>query len=289
MLTLDNSGCQFIVANSEQLDTVISNPSDYSSIKIIAKKNCCDTVYTDTFTLDNTNAYWENSLLGLVGGTNITSLRLINIATGKIFETVSSPVAIPTPSSVSTNVDAILTPYLASLGYTFSGSTTTSITGGYRVNLSNTFPDGFAPIDMTLSYNGVSTVTKWFFGSSSTSSNIQIGAEGLIIGCLLFSDTTLKDGVYTISITTYQVGSGTSVTEQSCVFIDCLTSCSIASIIGNLDQQTTLELLMFHHGLIEGSNCSCSNCATLCDLYKSLQRIINTYSGISVTNNCSNC
>lgn len=288
-MVLTNQNCDFIKLDSPEIKNIIQH-GGYKNIAIELTKNCCSNqVYNTVINLSNPNNQQikmfypsdEDPDQNLV----ITGMWVKNIITGEEYNTINTPLAYSdynctnnfgsiSPGSLYMQISAWFTGNLL----TPPGQDITS--SGTSCMVKYTYvPYPFIFTKMTYTKDDVE-FTRLFQGEGgSTAAFIQ--GTSIYINPTIISDTTTKfgDGVYTVNIT-FTKNNNSTLTDSSCIFIDCETKCKVAEKVDTVTTDTNLHLL--YYALTSASNCGCQ-CDKMCKLYEELLLELGTN---SLTSNC---
>lgn len=120
------------------------------------------------------------------------------------------------------------------------------------------------------------TVTSITFDNPfTTTSKVELSADGLKIFPAFFGLTEFMDGIYKFSVKTFE--SGKATLESNCLFVDITIKCKVAKLLNCIleenktkaPEKTGTIIHILHYGLVNGSNCGC-NCAEMCEVYEYL-------------------
>lgn len=293
-----------IVGTSSYINDVISNPFNFLRLIVNVTKNCCGDVLTDmidlTYLLNTTTMYGTSINYRNVSGTfniKVVDIKYINTQTGLVFSinTINRTNYITlTNTSFTANTQIITDATNAFLNANFTVSAAlTSVgddTGATLLYTVANLPPSFLPYSITIIDNNTTLETTYAFllSNNGIQENVAyISPQGLYLSNFFLQNTldNVYEGVYTIQVV-YVYRNGTTITEQSCIFIDSSMKCLIVANLCNFNSQDQVSLLMYHYSLTEGSNCDCNNCNYLCQLYKEAYKMLNLVSGSNVNTNC---
>lgn len=274
MLSLTSLNCGYILASSPYLDDILSNPCDYDRIEITAKKNCCDTtVYTEVITIPTTSGCLIDDWIALLPVSDtlkVHSIKFKNIITGTEFD-ITLGLDIDGTSDLQ-DVTTLIDTYF----HDHFGSSTGAITSTQSVTSTEYtytllgIPETFAPISFDYSIDNIHADLN--FNYITSTKNTLYNASGIVFTPTLINNTTFLNGIYQFTITAFKL-SGSRVSESNCIFLDCTLKCDLSDRLSALSSEDQIEVLMLHHGLVQGSNCAC-DCNTLCTLYGRLYSIV---------------
>lgn len=275
MLTLTQVGCDQIVANSDVIQGLITNPCDFEKVDIEVNMNCCGTTHNETVTIPMTPGCvitdWGIEVPKGQTTLILTGIFFRNLLIGTRFSMPTPPLPITSATdlvSFFNTVDAFFnTNYGTPVG-TVAATVTTNI-NTYSVKVTG-IPQSFSPDTMTFDVDGVHLEIPFRYLVSAN--NTLFTAQGIVLNPAIIGQAAFPDGVYKIKVTLWRP-SGTRVAQQNCLFFDCNTACKVSADLEGATPEEQTELLMLHYGLTKGSNCAC-DCDTMCKMYQRLHVLL---------------
>jgi len=292
-MLITKQGLNYIKLDSNYIQDVILNTSNYSSILLEGNSNCCQSNGVNAnivqeITLTNTN--WLFDLTAPVNlGNTLISLSLKNVITSNIFPVNLNYNLAPIVNNCSsnsctlqddTNFTLVLTGIIS---IWFLNNTAISVMPIVTVNnntlMISRLPINFIPILVT-----TDTQKEYKSKYNNLSSKMFLNGTSLYIDPLYFNytDNLIKDGIYKFNLKITRANNAGFITESNCAFIDNYTKCLVANKLNILKEiepiDSTIHIL--HYALTNGSNCGC-NCDELCEIYKELHSLLN-----NITNDC---
>lgn len=276
MLTLTQVGCDHIVANSDTIQDLISNPCDFEKIDIEVNMNCCGAVFTETITIPVIPGCvitdWSIEIPKGQTTLILTGMFFRNLLMGTRFPIPTPPLPILSATDLVSFFNTVDGFFNANFGTPMGTIVSTVTTGSntYSVKLAGV-PQNFAPDTMLFTVDGVDVELHFHYVVSAN--NTLFTAQGIVLNSKIIEQAAFPDGVYNIKVTLWRP-SGTRVAQQNCLFFDCNTACKVSAALEGATPEEQTELLMLHYGLTKGSNCAC-DCASLCKLYQRLFILLN--------------
>lgn len=294
-MTILNSAKDYIKIQSDFIQQVIDNPSDYTGIKVTGNINCCTencgNSEVGVSTLDLTSHGWRIDLDDAVKlETTLQTLYLENLVAHNLLNAIVTPIDLGYVNDtclVGTcqlqDFSSYFTPlfkvqidnFFASVG--ILSSVTVTFDGNIIIidDLPTNFAIRYVEIGDALPYS------KVYAGLGTTSAPLYLGSDGLYILPSFFSLTEFVDSIYRFEVKIYKEDSWTS--ETNCAFVDITIKCKVASLLQGLIQesldqkieQCSTMLHLLHYALVNGSNCGC-NCEELCIVFRELIKLLGT-------------
>ena len=266
---LTNIDCNFI-----KIDLSVSAAS-YNKIAVVLKKNCCDSLtYLQQITVEEDMAWkiklFNPSLEETV--LNVTGFSVKNILTGIEEKITGSEFSFGDQNCTLgfTDLQNNITTWFTDRGFMTSPAYTYEVINNICYFEIQNLPYPYTLTKMT--YTEQSTDKERMFEFADSSTGFFISGTSLYLSPAIFENdsTAFESGIYTVEVTMTKPN-GTTLKEDSCLFMDCGIKCQIADKLDTLTNDHLLHVIYF--ALLEASNCSCQ-CDKLCSLYKELLKIL---------------
>lgn len=267
-----NSGNQYLVLQSEEIKAVTQSPSDYTSVKITGKINCCPESVSKDILInsvgwfsDISDSVESKSILTNIKFRNKISMELysipVNIDLGYVHNTCPNLTC-----TLETFQDFFAPLFKEAIDTWFSDKDIESdISVSFSGNIVSfdNLPENFHP------YSLVVDELDNIFNFAEVDSGIFFNGDSLYINPSFFDLGAYKNGIYSIEVTILKENNSYSI-DKNCFFMDIDLKCKVAETLKNITDvstTTSTNLHLMHYALVNGSNCACS-CEDLCKLYK---------------------
>lgn len=291
-MIITNLNNRYVKIQSDYIQEVINEPSDYSSIEIEGDINCCTqncTGLLSDYTLNTIGTAWYIDLdIPTKLNNNIVKLKFQNLIGLNKLNVITTPIDLGYVED-NCNTTCTLQTFSGTLAPLFKTQIDTFfLTIGIVSNVTISFTGNILSIDnipnnfipYSIEYGIASPYTEIFFGFSSILTHVFLGSDGLYVNPLLFGINSFIDGVYKFNIKINKVSPTGYIMESNCTFIDVTTKCKVAALLHNIkaesmktgEKPSTVAHLL-HYALVNGSNCGC-NCDELCKVYNELYNIL---------------
>jgi hypothetical protein len=264
--------CNYIEIKSEVISDFISNPSNYTSLKIDGTLNCCSE-QTESQTISGSDIGTNIFTLQFPINSNTVIKEIVfkNIYTQQEWNVIGSDLNV-SDYMCSTGDITLLYPIIQAW---FTANFSTTVTQDYIYDsVTNTcqytitdLPTNIVPLKMVIELNGVEQ--EIYFGFSPLTGVFSTG-ESFFISPSFFGFTSFPDGVYSFMLR-FITASQEIITISTCFFFDCVTKCKVSEKLEELlnCNKTATNIFLLHYTLTEGSNCGC-NCEELCIIFNKL-------------------
>lgn len=303
-MTISNYNNRYVKIQSDHIQEVIENLSDYDSIELEGNINCCtsncdELVSNYSLELEGVSSWIIDLDTAVKLNNSINSLLLQNIIGLNKVNPITIPIdlgyvednCVSTPCTLETfNIYFVplfkdqIDDFFASIGI----SSDVTIVFDGNVLIIEDMPEDWMPY--SIKYGVAEPYTEIFFGFNDVDSKIFLGSDGLYVSPEFFTVASLISGVYKFTVKMIDENNG-YIQESNCAFIDIDTKCKVAAHLVSLkseslksDESPTTVAHILHYALTVGSNCGC-NCEDLCKIYTELYNLIKN-TDPTITSNC---